>query len=261
VATGSNAAALTPARPPRPWLSAALATAMVAAATFAALAALPSGAVWSRLTPGDCAEYCEASTRCVALAERAVVQQPVNTWSNLAYLFVGALAWRRRPAPTRALFVASCAALAAGSFLFHATVTREMQWLDMVGTYAVLVAVLARGTSRAFACADARVALAALAAMALIAVFKWSIDAWVALPLLLVACAVPTVAWVRAGHVSARRALAPLGLFAAAFAFRQLDVTRVVCAPEGWLQGHALWHVGTAASLAAAFACFGEDVA
>jgi hypothetical protein len=247
------------ARSRLPWRAAVLATLAVAAAAAVALAALPSAALWSRLTPADCAEYCEAHTRCGPLAERAAVQQPANAWSNLAYLCVGALAWRRRPDATRALFAASCAVLGVGSFLFHASVTREMQWLDMVGTYAVLIAVLARASSRAFHLADAPVALAALGAAVLVAIFKWRIDAWIALPLLLAACALPIAAWVRAGRISTRRALVPLGLFAAAFALRQLDVAHVACAPQSLLQGHALWHLLTAASLGSAFFAFDED--
>ncbi|RIK99550.1 MAG: hypothetical protein DCC71_20215 [Proteobacteria bacterium] len=247
---------------PPPWRRAALATLGVAAIVAAGFAALPSADVWSRLTPGDCAEYCEAHTRCGAPSARAAIQQPLNAWSNAAFLFVGLLAWRRPLAPTRALFAVSCALLAAGSFLFHASVTREMQWLDMAGTYAALVAVVARGAVQAFDWPELPVVAAALAADAGFALFKWRIDAHVALPLLLLLASIPIAARVRAGRLSVRLALAPLGLFALAFALRQADVARVLCFPDSLLyQGHALWHVATAASLGVAFACLGERAA
>jgi hypothetical protein len=217
---------------------------------------LRSAEVWSGLTPGVCAEYCEASTRCGTLASRAAIQQPLNAWSNLAYLFVGALALRRPLRPSAALFSASCAVLGIGSFLFHAAVTTEFQWLDMVGTYAVLVAVVARGAVVACGVAE-RVAMgAALAADLLFAVFKWQINAFIALPALLVAVSVPMAFVVNTGRLAASTALLLMGV---AFALRQMDVAHIGCLPDSRLfQGHALWHILTAASLGAAYFCF-ED--
>jgi hypothetical protein len=226
-------------------------TSIAAVATAAIFAMLPSAEVWAALTPGDCPEYCEASTRCGALATRAAIQQPLNTWSNLAFLFAGALVLRRPLDRFAVLFAASCAVLAVGSFLFHATVTQEMQWLDMVGTYAALVAVLARGVAASFALPAGLVLAAALVADGLFAVFKWSISATVALPLLLVAIAIPMTRAVLHGRRTAREALVPFAVFLAALLLRQLDVAHVGCHPESRLyQGHALWHLGTAASLA-----------
>ena len=220
-------------------------------------APLRSAEVWSGLTPGVCAEYCEASTRCGLLSSRAAIQQPLNAWSNLSYLFVGALALRRPLRPSAALFSASCAVLGVGSFLFHAAVTTEFQWLDMVGTYAVLVAVLARGVVVAFGVAE-RVAMGvALAADLLFSIFKWQVDAFIALPALIVAVSVPMASLVRAGRRAVSTALLPLLLMGVAFALRQLDVAHIGCFPDSRLfQGHALWHILTAASLGAAYFCF-----
>lgn len=234
---------------PPAWRLAALATLLVGGAAALALAGVESGAAWASLAPADCAEYCEASHRCGPPATRAAVQQPLNSWSNLAFLFVGGLALRRPREPLSILFALSCAVLAVGSFLFHATVTREMQWLDMVGTYAVLVAVAARGAAVSFELAVAPVLAVALVADALFAIFKWSISANVALPLLMVAASIPITRRVMLGEGSVRGALVPVGLFALALALRQLDVAHVACDPEGLYQGHALWHLLTAASL------------
>lgn len=243
--------------PPPPWSRAALGTAAVGLLAAVALGGLPNALVWSGLTPGDCAEYCEASTRCGPLAERAAVQQPLNAWSNLAFLFVGALALRRPVSALAALFAVSCALLAAGSFLFHATITREMQWLDMVGTYAAIVAVIARGAVAAFGVRPAAAIAAALAADLLFAIFKWSIPSTVALPLLLGVLAVPIARVTREGRRSLRAALLPVLLMAVALLFRQLDVAGIWCLPESrFYQGHALWHLLTAASLGAAFFFF-----
>jgi len=49
----------------------------------------------------------------------------------------------------------------------------------------------------------------------------------------------------------------PAVLFAAAFLVRQLDVDHIGCHPESFLyQGHALWHLLTAAALGASFFYF-----
>lgn len=243
-------------RPP-PWSRAALGTAAVGLLAGVVLAGLPSALAWSGLTPGECAEYCEARTRCGPLAERAAVQQPLNAWSNLGFLFVGMLALRRPVSALATLFAVSCALLAAGSFLFHATITREMQWLDMVGTYAAIVAVIARGAVAAFGVRPAVAIAAALVADLLFAIFKWSIPATVALPLLLGVLAVPIARVTREGRRSLRAALLPAILMAVAFLFRQLDVAGIGCLPESRLyQGHALWHLLTAASLGAGFFFF-----
>lgn len=246
--------AASPPRPtPLPWAAALAGTIALVAAGALWLAAHPTGALWAGLTPADCAEYCEAHTRCGPLATRAVVQQPLNSWSNAAFVFVGLLGLATRPRALGVLFAASAVVLGIGSFWFHASVTREAQWLDMVGTYAAVVAVGALGLERLGVRAATAVAIA-LALDVALAVFKWQISAHVVLPLLVVAGAIPMVLAVRAGRGTARAALLPLALLVAATALREADVRRVLCWPDSlWFQGHALWHVLCATSLGAAW--------
>jgi hypothetical protein len=241
---------------PPAWRRAALVTVATGLAGGIVLAALPSAEVWASLAPGDCREYCEASTDCGPLATRAAVQQPANAWSSLAFLFAGALAWRRPLRPLAVLFTASCALLAIGSFAFHASITRETQWLDMTGTYAAVIAVAARGIAAACQLAAGPVLVAALVVDALFAAFKWAISAWIALPLLIAAGMLPIWRWAALGRRTARAALLPAALLAGALAFRQLDAAHVACDPASALQGHAVWHVLCAASLAASWFFF-----
>jgi hypothetical protein len=243
--------------PPLPWKRALGATLAIAAPVALVTARLPSAEVWADLTPAVCNEYCERSTHCGPLASRPAIQQPLNTWSNFAFLFVGLLAWRAPLRPTAALFTISCGVLAVGSFLFHATVTREFQWLDMVGTYAALIAVVARGFVAAFGVAESVAVAGALALDAFFAIFKWRIDAFIALPLLILAITVPMARVVIADRASVRAALVPVVLFAVAVLLRQLDVSGSLCSPESRVfQGHALWHVLAATALGASYFCF-----
>lgn len=247
------AAAAAAAPAPLPWLAALLGTLALVAAGALWLSAHPTGAVWAGLTPADCAEYCEGHTRCGPLETRPAVQQPLNSWSNAAFAFVGLLALRTRPRSLALLFAGSAVLLGIGSFWFHASVTREGQWLDMVGTYASVVAVAALGLERLGVRARTALALA-LGLDVLLAVFKWQLSGHVVLPLLVVAASVPIALAVRAGRGSARAALAPLALLVVAVLLREADVRRVLCWPESALfQGHAVWHLLCAASLGAAW--------
>lgn len=244
-----------PAEPPASlaWRPALVGTLALVALGVVVFAAVPDATLWSALTPADCAEYCEAHTRCGPLTTRPSVQQPLNSWSNAAFVFAGLLALGTRPRALAALFAGSAVLLGVGSFLFHASLTREAQWLDMVGTYAAVVAVAALGFHRLGVRAGVALAVA-LAVDALLALFKWRIDARVALPLLVLVAAVPMLLAVRAGRGSARAALLPLGLLAIAVALREADVRRVLCWPDSlFFQGHALWHVLCAASLGASW--------
>jgi hypothetical protein len=232
-------------------------TAVVALGFAGFLAMQPEAGAWSGLTLGDCTEYCEGSHRCGSLDSRPVVQQPLNAWSNLAYVFVGALALARPFTLGAGLFAASTLLLGAGSFLFHASITREMQWLDMVGTYCALVALLACGVHRVWRTAWSLLLPASLGLDLLIARYKWHLEATVAIPILLVAIAVPTTRAVRTGSGRATVALVPLALFLVAFGVRELDVRHIGCDPASVLyQGHTLWHLLTAASLGASYRFF-----
>ncbi len=231
-----------------------LAIALVAAAVAAAF---PSAEIWQGFTPADCAEYCEHSHRCGSLSTRASIQQPLNTWSNLGFLLVGALAIARTRDAGGLLFGAGCGVLAAGSFLFHASVTREFQWLDVVGMYAALAAVAARAVHDAGRIGW-RIVLPAYAAVLLaLALYKWMLPTTLVLVALASIASSGLVVLGREGRTTLRAGVAPLALIAIAFVVREADVKRWLCWPDSVLyQGHALWHLLSAASLHAAWLGF-----
>ena len=223
-------------------------------------------------------------------AERVWPNRPIrtraNTFSNLAYMTVGlyacglALSDRRRarlagpdasagnvvvatPALS-ALFGVSCLWLGFSSGLFHASLTRAGQRLDVAAMYPPLLSLLAIAAARAL---PARIGrrfgagvpmwgvLAAAVVVAEIALWrwKWSMSATTVLSTLIAAMAGVTVAEHLRWPGRFRSAWLGWGacLLAAGIACRQSDVARSFpVAPESWLQGHALWHVLTAAALA-----------
>jgi hypothetical protein len=214
-----------------------------------------------------------------------------NTWSNLAYVAVGlyglAFAWhdRRRcdhaaeggylvrTPPLSFLFGLACCWLGAGSGLFHASLTRFGQRLDVASMYGGLLVFIAIGLGRwlpAVKFAAGRPPLPtwpvfgglAVVASALLYRFKWSMSAVVVLTTLILAVATLSLLdhFHPARKMSARWAVSAVLALAAAVACRQLDVAGRFTGPDAWLQGHALWHVLTAVCIGCTYLYYRSEV-
>lgn len=208
-----------------------------------------------------------------------------NSWSNLAYVLVGLYAlglaaddWRKRQvrstgyvAGTPAmslLFGLACCYLGFGSGLYHASLTRWGQQLDVAAMYAPLLAGAALYLGRWGR--EARAGRSGvstflswpwLSGVVLIACYllyryKWSMSSQTVLTTLILLVGLLGLADVFLARQRMRfrwlgwSALA-LGM---AVACRQLDVAGKFSGPDAWLQGHALWHLLTALSLACLYA-------
>ncbi len=198
-----------------------------------------------------------------------------NTWSNLAYVWVGLYAlgfgfWdRRRPRPSTSgylvrtpafsfLFGIACIYLGLASAYFHASLTRSGQRWDVAAMYAPLLAIIALGTGRRWPRLKGRrptwplfAGLAILAGYLLFR-YKWSMRSGVVLPNLIFATAALTLPDLlfRRGQWQWRwLGLATLTLALARICWL-LDVAGRFSGPDDWWQGHAFWHLLTAASLA-----------
>jgi hypothetical protein len=224
-------------------------------------------------------------------AERVRPDRPIrtraNTFSNLAYITVGlysiglALDDHRRVGDAAArsgpvnvvartpalsvLFGLSCLWLGFSSGLFHASLTRAGQRLDVAAMYPPLLSLMAMAAARAL---PARIGhrsgagvptwsmLAAAVVLAEMALWKWkwSMSATTVLSLLIAALTLVTAAEhlfqpgrFRSGWLGWAACLLVAGIVC-----RQADVAgRFPAGPDSWLQGHALWHILTAAALGA----------
>jgi hypothetical protein len=217
------------------------------------------------------AEYCEHNDW------HAPVRQTMNSWSSLCYAFLGSfmVAWvvqdRVPGGPMRrfpwlwAWMGLALVGLGCGSFLFHASLTRWGQQLDMGFTYAVAITLMGAGGYRLallLGCPEGprarRVALGltVLASVALY-VFKWEINGKWALPALMLAGLGLMLALflLRRRSYNGWLLLGGVACLVLSGVFRQLDVAKVGCDPQGPLQLHALWHVctGLSATLCWAF--------
>ena len=208
-----------------------------------------------------------------------VFRTRANTWSNLAYVAVGfygfAFAWhdRRRPHPIQAgylvqtpalsfLFGAGCCWLGAGSGFFHASLTRLGQQVDVASMYAPLLVFLAINLGRwwphvklgrnphPFPTWPVFGALAVVT-NALLYRHKWSMSASTVLTTLILTVTAFSLLdrFNPTRKMSVRWAILAIVALVAGIICRQLDVAGRFSGPDTWLQGHAFWHVLTAACI------------
>ncbi len=207
----------------------------------------------------------------------SVFRTRANTWSNLAYVLVGiyvivigVMDWRNpvqkpasylrsRPA-LGILFGLACCYLGVGSGIFHASLTRWGQQLDVAAMYAPLVVLIALNLDRLLPAWPVW-GLAAVSASALLYVYKWSMSSGKVLPALIlgVGCFMVLDRFRRDRRTEFRWMFFALAAFIAAYIFRHLDVVDRFTGPDAWLQGHVLWHFLTAASLACAYGYYRSE--
>jgi hypothetical protein len=218
-----------------------------------------------------------------AYAERVYVNEVFrtrsNTWSNLAYVLLGlygiAIGWHdlRNQSPSGAgslartpalslAFGLACCYLGAGSGLFHASLTRFGQQLDVAAMYAPLLALIAVNIGRWIPCLNfgrrplnlptwpILLALVALAS-SLLFIYKWSMSSLNVLSTLISTVAGLAVLdqFRSTRKLDDRWLVGSCAALVAAVICRQLDIAERFTDPDAWLQGHALWHILTSLSL------------
>lgn len=184
----------------------------------------------------------------------AWISTPANTWSNLAYFLVAWLIYRMARGQDFSRLALAMAAMGAGSFAYHASCTFALQVVDFVGMYAVIWLFIAWNLRRAGAAVSAGVAWTTGVVGCTAVLF---LMARLALPyqsLILVLAGVLAVQearlWKRDPTADYRELAWAWILLAAALACSAADISGVWCDPTNhWLQGHACWHVLSAAGL------------
>lgn len=210
-----------------------------------------------------------------------------NTWSNLAFVVVGfygiALGWSDlRARATRmgsgflvshpgmsVLFGVACCGLGFGSGLYHASLTRWGQHLDVASMYPPLLACIAINLGRWFRRTGIGAGVAAgtlswlLASLVMVVGFllyryKWSMSAALVLGSLILAVGAGGLLDLLCsrGRMRFRWLAWSTGALVIGVACRQLDVAGRFSGPDTWLQGHALWHILTALSLGLVYAYY-----
>jgi len=224
---------------------------------------LPPGCPWSGWTPPN-VDWCEEE-----LCNWIV--NPADTWSNLAYIAFGlAMALRARGSASSILSLFAPASVIVGvfSFAYHASYTYFLQFFDFVGMFLFCFVIITANALRLDWIRPERRLVFLIGGVvffsALVPLLSETTIPIQSLVGLLIGAILAQEATAfrrrRAGAraVDYRLFLIGLVLLFVAAAFSLADVTRAYCDPTNhWLQGHAIWHLLTAASLYAMF-CFYE---
>jgi len=226
---------------------------------------LSQGCPWSGWKPPN-VDWCEEEL-C------AWVVNPADSASNVAYVIFGVvmLATTRRSdaAPSVRLFGPASILVGLFSFAYHATYTYFFQFFDFVGMFVFCFAVV---TANAVRLQWIQPASTAVFCFVGVVVFSGLVPivSMTAIPiqvlvllLALVIMGQEFAAFRREGPLDPpaprRLFFAALGLLALGLAASVADLTRTWCDPTNhWIQGHALWHVLSAAALYLLFLYYRE---
>ena len=199
----------------------------------------------------------------------AWVTNPANTWSNLAYFAFAmsmVLLSSRHGARELRLFGPASFVSGAFSLIYHASYTFLFQFFDFVGMFVFLFVPITLNAIRLGQISSERqvwfyiISVVAMSGLVPLGYFSgFPIQAIVFV--LILALIGQEVAINRRGIESPdyRYYGVAIGLISAAAVFSALDVSRVFCDPDNhWIQGHAIWHVLSAASVFALFLFYRE---
>lgn len=220
------------------------------------------GSPWDGWLPATClpdACFCEA-------IGSGLIRQPINTWSNLAFVAIGLLiAFDLRPDRSaqrsnlisrpmvRRLFALAVIAIGLGSMVYHASLSFVGQWLDVMSMYLLGVFMVLYAAARlrmthigiAFAVEYVIINLT----LGLLLIVWPEARRYVFGALIVIALGLEMILQRRRlTTASPRRLIAALGVYVMAQIIWTLDLNHIICDPTSVLQGHAVWHVLTAAS-------------
>jgi len=215
-------------------------------------------------------EFCESNRLCEAIV------QPANTWSNLGFLMVGLLCLfigindlkvRSPEIPNlmvrypvfSILLGISCIYLFMGSFLYHASLTKAFQKLDITGMYAVILSFIGymifrlfptRYVKRKESYRSSHFIIAAAAVLFNIVFFAglWKVNVNILFPIfVLIAIATNTIynRLKKAHFQILYKRIFQLSMLVGLVSFTCwiLDRQDIWCSPDSFLQGHAVWHI------------------
>lgn len=215
----------------------------------------------------------------------AIVREPQNTWSNLAFVFVGALIWIHDRRTFARLLGAALIALGMASGLYHASLLPSCRTIDVAAMGWVSFALCCHGYSSARSKPLAEQPAAGShsagelwigvtgGALAMIAAFvRNSVHIAGVKPFATIYTTIAGIGGVFAlamigimrairAHPEVRMPIARLSLISLVVAlgvFCQLNdrAGRCLCAPDGAVQAHAVWHVLMAGAVALAYDLF-----
>lgn len=191
-------------------------------------------------------DWCEP-TRC------AWITEPLNTWSNLAFLIAGIWILYRFKHPALRIFAWIVIIMGLFSAIYHATNNALSQYLDFFGMALMMSALFSLLTIRLWRSSERILKASFLAFITLNILLLWFLHAVNApiqnmifinaLPIILAEAYFITLRKTASGWKSWGYLVLTVMVLVCAQVFAQLDLKRIYCHPEGYLHGHVLWHI------------------
>ncbi len=212
---------------------------------------------WSSWKPASCMPancFCEA-------VHNGTIAQPANTWSSFAFVLVGLLVirqscedvrrlrssvmTRRRAYPV--LYGIALILIGLGSAFYHASLTFAGQFFDVMGMYLLACFILLYNVSRLKALNAKTFVLAYLSLNLVLAYVLLEFPALrrYIFGAIVVAALLPEyrVRKQKRPQINGFFLQAAWWTLIVASIIWTLDITKILCNPNSWLQGHALWHL------------------
>lgn len=186
------------------------------------------------------------------------IVNPANTWSNLAYIAIGiVLILITQPKTTMRMFGPITIFVGISSFLWHASFTFVFQFLDFLAMFAFGALPLVLNLRRLDIISAANkftVFYAYIVGMSLLLLlFYWQDIPYQSLVLIsIIGAVIMEIVLYRRGteDIGYKHLLLAAVSMGVAFGFSIADVTGVFCNPNNHvIQGHAIWHLLSAAAL------------
>jgi len=218
---------------------------------------------WDTLEPAHCMPNCW----CEAVRYGDWIRQPMNTWSNIFIILVAFYIIRlarkevsdqneltRNPAYSN-LFAFGCILTGLGSMFFHASLTYIGNWIDIMGMYFIAIFLILYNYSRIYHLTLSKMIgwYTGLIAFFGVLIYKMAEINNVLFGFVILGFVISAVIVQRKLKSKTKSTYLWLAIISyyTASAFWILDKEGYLCAPDSWMQGHALWHIlsGTAVLL------------
>lgn len=214
---------------------------------------------------------------CEAANMKALVREPINTWTNLPFLFFSVVfaltAYRDMRFYTRVnmlsylpiytfLFAAGCLYMFVGSSLFHSSLTALGEQMDLSAVFFLTLLPFIYNLHKAYnirrfgnPVRTRKITIAAFVTLLLIAfflltAFKWQLETLYIIPLLILFTALGIIHMIlkHPGKSDVRYLIGSGVFMTAGIAFFIFDRIKLWCDSSSLIQFHALWHLSCAVS-------------
>ncbi|MFY0654610.1 MAG: ceramidase domain-containing protein [Cyclobacteriaceae bacterium] len=218
---------------------------------------------WDSLDPAHCMPNCW----CEAVRYGEWIRQPMNTWSNLFLILVAIYIIRlarkdisdqneltRNPAYSN-LFAFGCILTGLGSMFFHASLTYIGNWVDIMGMYFIAIFLILYNYSRIRHLSISRMIVwyVCLISFFGILIYKKAEINNVLFGFVVLGFVISAILVQRKLKSKSKKVYLWLAIvsYYTGSTFWYLDNEGLLCRPDSWMQGHALWHIlsGTAVLL------------